>query len=105
STKPLVDEALQVFKCLNMGDSAMVEDRILELLGEPVLEVYFDEEELEEIQLECACMDIEKGELVYVIDGEEVEHLDVNHIVGMHEVMDSVDEKAWNYHEPLKTKK
>ncbi|KAH9292824.1 hypothetical protein KI387_041999, partial [Taxus chinensis] len=88
-----------------MGDSAMEEDRILELLGEPGLEPCFDEEESEEMQLECTCMEKEKGKMVYVIDGEEMESLDVNHTEGMHKVIDSADEKACAYHEPLKIKK
>ncbi|KAH9298978.1 hypothetical protein KI387_030660, partial [Taxus chinensis] len=44
STKPSVDKALQVVKCLTMGDSAMVEDMLLELLGGPSLEARFEEE-------------------------------------------------------------
>ncbi|KAH9303351.1 hypothetical protein KI387_014934, partial [Taxus chinensis] len=43
--------------------------------------------------------------MVYVIDGEEVEKLDVNHSVGMHEVINSADGWVHAYHEPLKTKK
>ncbi|KAH9296447.1 hypothetical protein KI387_040035, partial [Taxus chinensis] len=43
--------------------------------------------------------------MVYAIDGEEEESFDVNHSVGTHEVIDSVDEWARTYHEPLKTKK
>ncbi|KAH9326213.1 hypothetical protein KI387_006391, partial [Taxus chinensis] len=66
-------------QALTMGDSAMEEDRILELLGEPSLETHFDEEELEETQLEHVCMEKEKGKMVYMIDGEEMESLDVNH--------------------------
>lgn len=38
NTKPSVDKALQGIKCLTMGDSARMEDRLLELLGEPGLE-------------------------------------------------------------------
>ncbi|KAH9322437.1 hypothetical protein KI387_017076 [Taxus chinensis] len=43
--------------------------------------------------------------MVYVIDGEEVEKLDVDHSVGMHEIIDSADEREHAYHEPLKIKK
>ncbi|KAH9296728.1 hypothetical protein KI387_044756, partial [Taxus chinensis] len=64
-----------------MGDSARVEDIILELFREPELEVRFDEEELEEVQLDCTCMEKEKVKLVYMIDGEEVEILEFNHTV------------------------
>ncbi|KAH9308753.1 hypothetical protein KI387_036664, partial [Taxus chinensis] len=50
----------------------------------PGLEARFEEEvdEIEELQLECACLEKEKGKLVYVIDGEESESLDVIHSVG-----------------------
>ncbi|KAH9313601.1 hypothetical protein KI387_022228, partial [Taxus chinensis] len=65
----------------------------------------FDEDESDEIQLECACIEKEKGKMVYVIDGEEMENLDINHSKGTHEVMDSADEKARAYHEHLKIKK
>ncbi|KAH9307474.1 hypothetical protein KI387_035385, partial [Taxus chinensis] len=50
-------------------------------------------------------MEKEKGKMVYVIDGEEMESLDANHTEGTHEVIDSVDEQERAYHEPLKTKK
>lgn len=40
------------------------------------------------------CLEKEKGKLVYVIDGEESESLDVSHSIGTHA-----------YHEPLKIKK
>ncbi|KAH9313623.1 hypothetical protein KI387_022250, partial [Taxus chinensis] len=49
------------------------------ILGEPSLETCFDEEEIEETELECVCMEKDKGKMVYVIDGEEMESLDVNH--------------------------
>ncbi|KAH9311554.1 hypothetical protein KI387_026589, partial [Taxus chinensis] len=50
STKPSIDKALQGIKCLTMGDSARMEDRLLELLGEPGLEACFEEEkETEEL--------------------------------------------------------
>ena len=42
STKPLVDKELQVFMHFIIGDSAMVEDSLLELLGEPSLCWYLD---------------------------------------------------------------
>ncbi|KAH9313631.1 hypothetical protein KI387_022258, partial [Taxus chinensis] len=52
STKPSLDRALQVVKCLTMGDSAMTKDRNLDLLGELGLAPCFDEEYSEEMQLE-----------------------------------------------------
>ncbi|KAH9298003.1 hypothetical protein KI387_029685, partial [Taxus chinensis] len=106
-TNPSVDNSLQVVKCLTMGDSAMAEDRLLELLGEPGLEACFKEEveEAEEIQLENVWLENEKGKLVYVINGEEAESLDVNHSMGMCEVVESVNAHAHAYFEPLKSKK
>ncbi|KAH9301160.1 hypothetical protein KI387_012743, partial [Taxus chinensis] len=96
-----------IVKHLTMEDSAMVEDRLLELLGGPSLEVHFEEEaeEAEEIKIECACLENEKGKLVYVIDGEEIESLDVDHSIGMREVVDNVDTHARAYNEPLKINK
>ncbi|KAH9301326.1 hypothetical protein KI387_012909, partial [Taxus chinensis] len=79
--------------------------RLLELLGETYLETCLNKEESEEIQLECTYMEKEKGKMVYVIDGEEIESLHINHSIGMHDVLDSVDEKVCAYHEPLKTNK
>ncbi|KAH9323973.1 hypothetical protein KI387_043914 [Taxus chinensis] len=43
--------------------------------------------------------------MVYLVDGEEIESLNVDHSVGVCEVVDSVDAYARMYHEPLKTKK
>ncbi|KAH9289154.1 hypothetical protein KI387_033271 [Taxus chinensis] len=43
--------------------------------------------------------------MVYVVDGEEMENLNVDHSVRAHEVVDSADACARTYHEPLKTKK
>ncbi|KAH9313820.1 hypothetical protein KI387_022447, partial [Taxus chinensis] len=43
--------------------------------------------------------------MVYVIDGEEMESLNVDHSVGAREVVDSADACVRVYHEPLKTKK
>ncbi|KAH9287579.1 hypothetical protein KI387_031696, partial [Taxus chinensis] len=106
STKPSVDKALQGIKHLTMGDSSRIEDRLLELLGELGLGVHFEEiEEIEESQLECTCLEKEKGKLVYVIDGDEPESLNVIHSVGTHEVVGSVDARARAYHEPLKKNK
>ncbi|KAH9312234.1 hypothetical protein KI387_027269, partial [Taxus chinensis] len=66
-----------------MGDSAMLEEMLLELLGEPSLGEHFEEEEIEEDLFEQAYVKRDKGKLVYVIDGEEAESLDVNHSVRM----------------------
>lgn len=107
STKPSVDKAFQGMKCLTMGDSAMTEDRLLELLGELGLGACFEEEveETEELKLECVCLKKEKGKLVYVIDGEESDSFDVSHSLGTQKVVDNVDTHACAYHEPLKTNK
>lgn len=83
----------------------MAEDRILDLLIEPGLEPHFDEEESEDMQLEHTCMEKEKGKMVYMIDGEDMESLDVNHIEGTHEVIYSANEQACTNHELLKTLK
>ncbi|KAH9311782.1 hypothetical protein KI387_026817, partial [Taxus chinensis] len=69
-----------VDKHLTLGDYAMVKDQILDFIGEPSLEACFKEGKIEEVQFECACLEKEKGKLVYLIDDEEVENLDVNHI-------------------------
>ncbi|KAH9296158.1 hypothetical protein KI387_039746, partial [Taxus chinensis] len=106
STKPSIDKSFQGIKCLTMQDSARMEDRLLELLGEPVLEAHFEEEEEEEeLHLEHACSEKEKGKLVYVIDGEYLEILDVSHSLGIREAVDSADTRVCAYHEPLKMKR
>ncbi|KAH9310453.1 hypothetical protein KI387_025488, partial [Taxus chinensis] len=64
-----------------MGDSVMEKDRILDLLGESSLEEHSDEEESNEIQLEHTCTKKEKGNMVCVMNGKEMENWDVNHIV------------------------
>ncbi|KAH9303725.1 hypothetical protein KI387_008129, partial [Taxus chinensis] len=79
STKPSVDKALQTIKSLIIGDNAKVEDRLLELLGKPYVETCLNEEESEEVHLEHACIEKEKVKIVYVINGEEMETLDLNH--------------------------
>ncbi|KAH9322553.1 hypothetical protein KI387_017192, partial [Taxus chinensis] len=71
---------------------------------EPSVVVCFEEvEEIEELQIERTCLEKEKGKLVYVIDGEESEILDVSHYIGMHEIVDSTDAWVRAYYEPLKT--
>ncbi|KAH9296893.1 hypothetical protein KI387_028575, partial [Taxus chinensis] len=80
-------------------------DRILELLDEIGLETHFDEEESEETHLEHACEENEKGNMVYVIDVEEMKSLDVNHSEFTREFKDSTDERVSAYHKTLKTKK
>ncbi|KAH9298441.1 hypothetical protein KI387_030123, partial [Taxus chinensis] len=69
--------------------------------------VHFKEEaeEVEELQLEHMCLEKEKRKLVYVIDGEEVESLDVNHSVGIHEVVNNTNTRVRAYHDPLQKKK
>ncbi|KAH9293891.1 hypothetical protein KI387_040905, partial [Taxus chinensis] len=47
----------------------------------------------------------EKGKMVYLVDDEEIETLDVGHLIGRREVLDRVDKKMHAYHEPMKTKK
>ncbi|KAH9329388.1 hypothetical protein KI387_001496 [Taxus chinensis] len=43
--------------------------------------------------------------MVYVLDDNEVENLDIEHSRGVHEVLDSVEKDTCTYHEPIKTKK
>ncbi|KAH9316536.1 hypothetical protein KI387_025163, partial [Taxus chinensis] len=43
--------------------------------------------------------------MVYLVDDEEVEDLDINHSTGRREVLDSADKTTCAYHEPMKTKK
>ncbi|KAH9299875.1 hypothetical protein KI387_044098, partial [Taxus chinensis] len=92
-------------KCLTLGDYVMIEDRLVNLLGGPSLEAWFEEEVPEDMQFKSVCAKKDKGKMVYVIDGEEKESLNFDHSVGMHEVVDSVDACACVYHEPLKTRK
>ncbi|KAH9315426.1 hypothetical protein KI387_024053, partial [Taxus chinensis] len=92
-------------KRITLGDYAMVEDRLVNLLSGPSLEVRFKEEEQEDIQFKHTCAKKDKGKMVYLVDGEEIENLNFDHSVGAHEVVDSVDACARVYHESLKTKK
>ncbi|KAH9317166.1 hypothetical protein KI387_018935, partial [Taxus chinensis] len=62
-------------------------------------------EEDDIILLEHASLEKDKEKMVYIIDDEEVEHLDVDHSHGTHEVLASVDVDARAYHEPIKTTK
>ncbi|KAH9297982.1 hypothetical protein KI387_029664, partial [Taxus chinensis] len=43
--------------------------------------------------------------MVYVVDDEEVENLDIEHSDKVREVLESVDKDTRAYHEPMKTKK
>ncbi|KAH9325360.1 hypothetical protein KI387_005538 [Taxus chinensis] len=106
STKPLVEEALKFVKRLTMGDSAKEEEHIQELFGETEFGACFEkEEEMDSILLERACLEKEKGKMVYIVDDEEVENLDIEHSQGVREVLDSADKDTCTYHEPMKTKK
>ncbi|KAH9318875.1 hypothetical protein KI387_020644 [Taxus chinensis] len=42
--------------------------------------------------------------MVYIVD-DEVEDLDIDHLVGTHEVLDSADKNVCTYHETMKTNK
>lgn len=55
-----MDKALHVVKHVTMRDSAMIEYRILYLLGDPSLEMHFDEDESEDIQLDRTYIEKEK---------------------------------------------
>ncbi|KAH9306720.1 hypothetical protein KI387_011124, partial [Taxus chinensis] len=88
-----------------MGDSAKYEELILDMFGELDLEACFEEEETDEEKIVHAYSEKEKGKLVYMIDDEEVENLYVDYTIGMREVLDSVDENAHAYHEPMKMNK
>ncbi|KAH9320081.1 hypothetical protein KI387_021850, partial [Taxus chinensis] len=63
------------------------------------------EEEMDFILLERAFLEKEKGKMVYIVDDEEVENLDIEHSQGVHKVLDSADKDMRTYHEPMKTKK
>ncbi|KAH9304780.1 hypothetical protein KI387_009184, partial [Taxus chinensis] len=52
-----------------------------------------------------ASLEKDKGKMVYIIDEEEVEHLDVDHSHGTREVLASADVDACAYHETMKTTK
>ncbi|KAH9331091.1 hypothetical protein KI387_003199, partial [Taxus chinensis] len=80
STKPPVNEALQVMKHLTLGYSAKDEELIHELLCESDLEACFEEEETNAEKLGCAYLEKEKGKMFYVIDDEEVDNLDAENI-------------------------
>ncbi|KAH9304556.1 hypothetical protein KI387_008960, partial [Taxus chinensis] len=100
------EEALRVIKCLNMGDSAKVEELIQELFGEIELGVRFDEEEeTNSMLLQHAYFEKEKGKMVYIVDDAEVENMDVDHSNEMPEFLDIVDKNKCTYHKPMKTKK
>ncbi|KAH9292986.1 hypothetical protein KI387_041829, partial [Taxus chinensis] len=72
---------------------------------DPNLEVFFKEgEETDEVQFEHAYLEKER-KMVYLIEDEDIENLDVDHTEGTHNVLDSLDEKACTYHEPLKKNK
>lgn len=43
--------------------------------------------------------------MVYIVDDEELENLDIDYSIGTCEVLYSVDKKAHVYNEPMKTKK
>ncbi|KAH9307511.1 hypothetical protein KI387_035422, partial [Taxus chinensis] len=60
------------------------------------------EEETYDKKLGCTYLEKEKGKLVYMIDDEEIENLDVDHIVLTCEVLDNADEIVCTYHEPMK---
>lgn len=78
-TKPPMNDVVQVMKCLTMGDSAQDKELLQELLGESYLEDHFEEEETDAEQLGHAHLEKEKGNMVYIVDDEEVENLDVEH--------------------------
>ncbi|KAH9324997.1 hypothetical protein KI387_005175, partial [Taxus chinensis] len=68
--------------------------------------IHFDEVEEKNAKLfECVYLKKEKGNMVYVVDEEEVENFDIDHLKGTREVLDSVDKEARVYHEPMKNKK
>lgn len=63
------------------------------------------EEETDVEQLDHAYLEREKGKMIYMVDDEEVENLDIEHTEDAGEVLDSGDEKVCACHEPMKTKK
>ncbi|KAH9306759.1 hypothetical protein KI387_011163, partial [Taxus chinensis] len=70
------------------------------------LEVHFDEvDDIDAKLLEHDFLEKEKEKMVYMVENEEVEKLDIDHSECTCEVLDGVDEKGHAYHEPMKTKK
>ncbi|KAH9309110.1 hypothetical protein KI387_037021, partial [Taxus chinensis] len=67
--------------------------------------VRFEDEEDDIILLEHTSLEKDKGKLVYIINDEEVEHLELDHSHGACEVLASADIDAHAYHEPMKTTK
>ncbi|KAH9298113.1 hypothetical protein KI387_029795, partial [Taxus chinensis] len=66
--------------------SAKAKEHIQELFGEVDFGARFEkEEEMDSILLECAFLEKEKGNMVYIMDDEEVENLDIEHSQGVHE--------------------
>ncbi|KAH9313315.1 hypothetical protein KI387_028350, partial [Taxus chinensis] len=81
-------------KHIILGDSGKEEDLILELFSEPNSKARLDLEEIEEVDMGHSWKEKEKGKMVYMIDDEEVDNLDVIYIKGARKVMDSTDEKT-----------
>ncbi|KAH9313252.1 hypothetical protein KI387_028287, partial [Taxus chinensis] len=89
-----------------MGDSAKVEEIIREIFDEGDSGARFaGETETDATLVNCGFLEKEKGKMVYLVDDEEVENIDVDHSTGRHEVLDSTDKTTRAYHEPMKTKK
>ncbi|KAH9323025.1 hypothetical protein KI387_017664, partial [Taxus chinensis] len=67
---------------------------------------YFEEEEeIDSNLLERACLEKEKLKMVYLVDDEEVENLDIEHSHGVCEVFKNANKDTRTYHEPMKTNK
>ncbi|KAH9298150.1 hypothetical protein KI387_029832, partial [Taxus chinensis] len=54
--------------------------------------------------LQRTYLEKEKGKMVYLVDDEEVDNLDVNHSTRRSYVLDNVDRTMCTYREPMKIK-
>ncbi|KAH9323778.1 hypothetical protein KI387_018417, partial [Taxus chinensis] len=82
-----------------------VKGLMLEILGEPDFETFLDLEEKNEEEMVHTWKGKEKSKLVYMIDDDEFDTLDIDQNEGTHEEMDTVDEKARMYHAVMNTNK
>ncbi|KAH9298663.1 hypothetical protein KI387_030345, partial [Taxus chinensis] len=75
STKPPVNETLQIMKHITLGNNAKAKEIMLELFGEVDLEVRLDLERTDEEEMVHTWKEKEKGKLVYMINDDEVDNL------------------------------
>ncbi|KAH9327891.1 hypothetical protein KI387_044383, partial [Taxus chinensis] len=66
-----------------MGDSAKAKELLQELLYKEESGACLDDEPKTDVTLlQHACLEKEKGKMVYFLDDKEVDNLDVNHSTG-----------------------